>query len=227
MTRQPVLLTTIFVAALANVAPIIADIIVDVQDASIAADGTGFVDAFISTTGGDNVDFGSYVFGLTPVGSPGSSLEFTGVSGHGELEYIFADDLSALGIDLIDLATAQLTASDGTESSSPPGTGTNRLLARLLLNHDLGAGQTAADAIANDSFRITLIDDSAGLGNTYFDDDALNPLAIDASSFDPLAGGGLISFNAATAAVPEPGTFFVSGLILLGVVCYRKRNPVC
>lgn len=76
-----------------------------------------------------------------------------------------------------------------------PHTCTERLLARLVLNYDLGIGQTAANAIANDSFRITSIGDSTGFGNRFFDDDLGVPLMIDASSFDSLAGGGLISLT--------------------------------
>ncbi len=201
-----------------------ADIIIDVQDTVITADGTGFVDVLISTTGGDNVDFASYVFGLSAVGSPGSTLEFIGVEGHADPNYIFAGDPSVDGISLDDLSPVQLTASDLTDSSSPPGTGTDRLLARLLLNHDLVLGETAGDAIANDSFRITLIDDSLGLGNTFFSDDVRGEPFIDASSFDPFVGGGLITVTAASAAVPEPGTFAVTGLLLLGSWYFRKRT---
>lgn len=45
---------------------------------------------------------------------------------------------------------------------------------RLVLNHDLGIGQTAANAI----------------GNRFFNDDLGVPLMMDAGSFDSLAGGG-------------------------------------
>lgn len=203
-----------------------ADIIIDVQNAAIAAGGTGFADVFITTTGGDNVDFASYVFGIEAVGAPGSILEFIGVEGHADPNYIFADDPSVDGISLDDLSPVQLTASDLTDSSSPPGTGSDRLLARLLLNHDLGLGQTAADAIANDSFRITLIDDSLGLGNTFFTDDLGDPLTIDADSFNPLGlGGGLITVTAASAAVPEPVTVgILSVLAAFGCTRLLQRS---
>lgn len=55
-----------------------------------------------------------------------------------------------------------------------PHTCTERLIARLVLNHDLGIGQTAANAI----------------GNRFFNDDLGVPLMMDAGSFDSLAGGG-------------------------------------
>lgn len=52
------------------------DVIVDVQDASITAGGTGFVDVLIDITGGDNLDFANYDFLITPV-SGGSALDVT------------------------------------------------------------------------------------------------------------------------------------------------------
>lgn len=72
---------------------------------------------------------------------------------------------------------------------------TEYLLARLVLNHDLGIGQTAANAIANDSFRTTQIRDSLGISNRFFDDDLDVSLVIDASSFASVAGGGRISLT--------------------------------
>ena len=203
-----------------------ADIIVDVQDATINAGGTGTVDVLISSNGlsTDQFDFASYVFGITPVGSPSTTLQFaepqsTAESGLGT--YVFAPDLAVGGLEFFVNDPSEVEGFDSTDtgslitlSSSP------QLLAQLDLEHlPFGAGLGAGD-----QFRITLLSTSAFGGSDTEFLNGLTPANIAADSFNPLGiGGGLITVTSASAAVPEPGTFAATGLLFLGV-CYRRRR---
>ncbi|MCA9050584.1 MAG: PEP-CTERM sorting domain-containing protein [Planctomycetaceae bacterium] len=202
-----------------------ADIIVDVQDTTITAGGTGTVDVLISSNGlsTDQFDFASYVFGITPVGSPSTTLQFadpqsTTESGLGT--YVFAADLAAGGLDFIVNDPAEVEGSDFTDTGSLITlSGTQQLLAQLDLEHlPPGAGLGAGD-----QFRITLVNTSAFGGSDTEFLDGITPATIDADSFNPLGvGGGLITVT--SAAVPEPGTFALSGIAVLAGAVHNRRK---
>lgn len=214
-----------------SVAVVQADIIVDVQDTTITADGTGFVNVLISSNAApgtpDNVDFASYDFGITSVGAPGSSLRFVyppdlseGTIG-GANGYLFFGDTAGIAYDAINSTPSNYLGSDGTNSFAGVdlSTTTSRLLVRLELQHDLGPGQTTALA-DGEQFRITLQNSF----DTFFDDFNVDPVGIDASSFDALGvGGGLITVSGSAAAVPEPSSLLLLGFGVVGFAVQRRR----
>jgi len=200
-----------------------ADIIVDVQDAFITAGGSGFVDVLISSTGTDDLEFASYLFELTNVGAPSSTLEYAAQNFTEDLlgNYVFFGDNAGI-LSFTDgdplYPNSQFGATDQVDlNGAVTLTGATQLLARLELNHVLGGGQAAADTIG-EQFRITMLD----TGDTLFADD-VDDLIIDASSFAPLGvGGGIITVQA--AAVPEPSSFAVLGFATAGFCAWRRKK---
>ncbi|MCA9048481.1 MAG: hypothetical protein KDA89_07115, partial [Planctomycetaceae bacterium] len=188
------LLALSFITALLSTNDLLGDIIVDVSDTTIAAGGIGTVDVFISSTGTDDIEFASYAFAITAIGSPGSTLEFEYPPDFSESliggpnGYVFVGD--SLGIDYDDINSTNSTyiGFDGVDvGPSVTIDSTEKLLVRLDLRHTLGTGQSPALA-DGEQFRITLQD----VGDTYFDF-----ADIDASSYLTAVGGGIITVQAA------------------------------
>jgi len=183
-----------------------ADLIIDVQDASIHAAGEGFVDVLI-TSDSDVLVSG---FGL--------QFEITSGSGnHGTLSFKASPDTSYVtdpdyllgntGNIFPTPSGLSLTISDFDISDHPLLTGVSRLLARLHVVHDLPSGGSAALAAA-DTFTI-----SAVLANTEVLDETLDPIT-------PLSGlSGTVTIS---SAVPEPGPWLTCGVVALALL-WRRR----
>ncbi|GAB5441858.1 MAG: hypothetical protein Fues2KO_22070 [Fuerstiella sp.] len=211
--------------------PLPADVIVDVQDALITADGTGFVNVLISSNANpsspDDVDFASYEFLIENVGTPSSALEFVlppDLSEDSDSDYLFFGDSFGIDYDSFNSTTATYIGSDGTGSGtgvSLDSSSGDRLLVRLDLQHTLGPGQSAAMAVG-EQFRITLQNSL----DTYFDDPSFNPISVDADSYNSSGtGGGLITVSASSsAAVPEPSSWAVLALGGIALAVRRRRS---
>lgn len=211
-----------------------ADIIVDVQDASISAGGIGFVDVLISSTNTNPLQFASYEFlisgsilnGALRFRSPQLSTE---QSVMGPPEYMFFGDTDPGNFSAVrnPLNFANLTGSDSTGSimniAGDLNTGVFKLLARLELEHVTATPLAAV----NDTFSLQLINNT-GIDpfdpfddSTLFLDDTLSVQDIDASSF---ASIGTITITSAAAAVPEPSTFGLLAVVAVGGLCRRIRR---
>lgn len=208
------------------------DVIIDVQDAFITAGSSGFVDVRISSNAlpgtPDNIDFASYHFGITAVGAPASALQFLLppdlTEGATESDYLFATDSAGIDYDDINSTVADYIGFDSTISFSgiDIDNTTDHLLVRLDLDHILGPGQTAAMA-DGEQFRITLLNTA----DTFIEDLNLDPVTIDASSFDPFGvGGGLITVTASSAAVPEPSSFAMLSAACAAIIFRQRRRRV-
>ncbi len=184
-----------------------ADLIIDVQDASIHAAGEGFVDVLI-TSDSDVLVSG---FGL--------QFEITSGSGnHGTLSFKASPDTSYVtdpdyllgntGNLFPTPSGLSLTISDFDNTNNHPLlTGISRLLARLHVVHDLPSGGSAALAAA-DTFTI-----SAVLANTVVSDENVAPIT-------PLSGqSGAVTIS---SAVPEPGPWLTCGVVALALL-WRRR----
>lgn len=204
----------VFTTLVALCAPVRSDIIVDVQDATIAANGSGFVDVLISSNGTDDLASVGYLF------------EITGSSANGELrfrptpeqtnseqnvdspyKYIFYDDKDPGNF----FATAQTDTlyegSDATQSGNNlPLTAVQRLLVRLELVHV----SPTPEAAVLDTFTISFFNNDNGTPQldddlAQFLDEGGNNIAIASST------SGIVTIT--SAAVPEPGTL---GVLLAG-----------
>lgn len=222
--RQSLIAAVILWFVCADGSAVTAGIIVDVHDATISAGGSGTVDVSISSNGlsTDQFDFASYVFGITPVGGAASVLQFTDPQStmeSGDGSYVFAADLAPGGLLFTVNDPSEVEGSDFTDTGSLITlSGAQQLLAQLDLEHvGLGVG---------DQFRITLLNTSAFGGSDTEFLDGTTPATIDADSFNPLGiGGGLITVT--SAAVPEPGTFTLTGLAVLAGAVHSRRRKKC
>ncbi len=211
-------LTILLLTALSSQAR--AAIVVTIQDATIAAGGSGFVDVLISSNTSLNLDVAAYDFEITLVGTPAriSTLQFTTpqVTEVGFADYVFAGD--AAPIDVFTLNNSRFVAIAATESFNGVSlTATTRLLARLELESVLGPGGTPA--LANgEQFQISLVDS----GDTFFGDFEGNRLDVVPSSF---ASSGLITIQDITA-VPEPSSLALCalGAAAMGWRIGRRRS---
>jgi hypothetical protein len=183
-----------------------ADLLIEVQDASIHAAGEGFVDVLI-TSDSDVLVSG---FGL--------QFEITSGSGnHGTLSFKASPDTSYVtdpyyllgntGNLTLTPSGLGLTISDLDTIDHPLLTGVSRLLARLHVVHDLPSGGSAALAAA-DTFTI-----SAVLANTEVSDETF-------ALITPLSGlSGTVTIS---SAVPEPGPWLTCGVVALALL-WRRR----
>lgn len=200
------LFALLFVLAAAPLAD--AALIVTVGSTNLAPNGTGSVDVFVRSTGGDTLDLASLTFRITPVSyPPGSSLvSFANPQSDSHLTslgYLFAGDSAAAffgppasSVFTTTLADDTYVGGDGTLSGlGVPVPTTDTLLARL----DLVAGPGGAS-----SFLITL-DPSSSFNSPDF-----SPIAFSATP-------GVVS-------TPEPVAVLVfGGLLTAGGWVVRRR----
>jgi len=188
------------------------DVIVEVQDVTLQAGGSGFVDVLISSDAADAVE--SFFLSLV-ITDPNShavngALEFDIEANQPDIStdasYVLFGDSSSYTVDRDDVDPLTLTVDDFSVS----GTGTvlsatKKLLARVAITHTLVGA--ASNAWGN-SF--TIGDDSL----TEFFDDLGNSLTISGSS--TLSGTVYI-------ATPEPSSLLLLGAGAMGFV-YRIRQ---
>jgi len=192
------------------------DVIVEVQDVTLAAGGSGFVDVLISSNATGTADVVDSFFLSLVITDPNShavngALEFDIEANQPDISadasYVLLGDSSSYTVDR-DTDFDPLTLSVDDFSVSGTGTvlsATKKLLARVAITHTLiGA---ASNAWGN-SF--TIGDDSL----TEFYDDLGNPLTISGSS--TLSGTVYI-------ATPEPSSLLLLGAGAMGFV-YRIRQ---
>ena len=207
------------------------DIIVDVQNASISAGGTGFIDVLISSDVTDNLFQSAYHFEITGSVANGS-LQFrpsvfqTNVqqSVVTPVPYVFAGDTDPGNFFATrqDPTVTQIIGGDNTLSGTGISlTTTQTLLARLQVEHITGTPLAAV----GDTFTVKLINNDNGTpgdftdDSTQFKDDLLNNLTIDPLSY---SGSGTITIT--SAAVPEPSTFAVLGFASIAFIGKRWRR---
>ena len=196
-----------------------ADIIVSVQDATVAAGGTGFVDVLISSDNNDALSLAGYEFQITgsnlfgdltfrpdwDAGDPSNTANQSN-SEQNQPDYVFAGDTDLAIFSAVVSPTATLIGGDFTMSGndSNPLT-TNYLLARLELLHTT---PNAALAVGS-TFTVSLLDNS--------------PF----TSFENSGGPLMFSSNVGTvtvtaAAVPEPSSCIA--LAALGGAYFLRRR---
>ncbi|MEZ6125357.1 MAG: hypothetical protein R3C49_19585 [Planctomycetaceae bacterium] len=202
-------MASVAVMACITASPTQADIIVDVQDTTITAGGTGTVDVLISSNllSTDQFDFASYVFGITPVGGATTTLQFADpqlADESADGSYVFAADLAPGGLFFTTNDPSEVEGSDFTDTGSLITlTGTQQLLARLDLEHlSFGVGLGVGE-----QFRVTLLNTSGFGGSDTEFLDGITPATIDADSLTRWVLEAILI--TVTAATPQ----------------YRNREP--
>jgi hypothetical protein len=176
--------------------PASAGIIVDIQDATIAAGGTGFVDVLISSTGSDDLASFGFEFQISAPTVNGA-LRFSAVQSDSETtaqspldyDYVFLGDSINFSAVRPDPDEQRLVGGDAA-SANVSITGTQLLMARLEIEHVTGTPLAAV----GEMFTVSLL---PGPSTEFFDQD-WNSVNLFSSS------SGTIIITSA-AAVPEPG----------------------
>ncbi len=210
------------------------DIILDVQDASISAGGTGFIDVLISSDGTDNLFRTAYHFEITDAVANGSLQFRPSVFQTNDQQSVVAPVPYVFGADTDpgnffatrqDPTVTQIIGGDNTLSGTGVSlTTTQTLLARLQVEHITGTPLAAV----GDTFTVKLINSDNGMpgdftdDSTQFLDDSSNNLTIDPLSY---SGSGTITIT--SAAVPEPSTLAVLAFVSATFIGrrWRRRNP--
>ncbi len=224
-----------------------AGVIIQVQNATITAGGTGFVDVLISSTGMDNLFLAQYDFRISGSATDGA-LQFRSTANQSNSEqgadlpmwpfaYVFLGDTDPMNFSAaLQPTPTELQGGDFTDSFTAVAVdGTQKLLARLEIEHITGTPLAAV----GDMFTVSLWNADRGTTNpsddsTFFLDDMLNPLSFDPDSTpNTLASPsafqnvGTITITGTPAVVPEPGTFatlMIAGIAFAGREWRRQRG---
>lgn len=222
-----------------------AGVIIQVQNSTITAGGTGFVDVLISSTGTENLLLAQFDFRISGNDANGA-LQFRSAQSNSEqgvtspFAYVFQGDANPSNWFANQQATpTELLGGDFTVSTTGVTLdGTQKLLARLEIEHISGSPLAAV----GDSFTLSLWNADQGNADpfddsTLFLDDMFNPLMFDIDSTPNTLGAppafqnfGTITVTAvpsATAVVPEPGSFAIftiAGLAFAGRKWRRRRG---
>lgn len=193
---------------------------INVLDGTINAGGNGFLDVLISSadTNSVNVDIASYEFIINSVGMPVGTLQFDmQVDDSSNSQYFmfgnsFGNPASLSNIDST-LVGGDLTADfNGVELSN-----TEKLLVRLELNHTLGIGQSALDAVGEE-FNISLV---AGIDTEFLSKRDTNNLST-AHGFT--SNFGTVKIVAQPQVVPEPVSCLVFACGFATLLAVRRRS---
>lgn len=194
----------VFTTLVALCAPVRSDIIVDVQDATIAANGSGFVDVLISSDGTltDLIESFGFEFQISAPTVNGA-LRFSAVQSNSETiatapdyDYVFLGDSTNFSAIRQDPDEQRLVGGDA-GSANAVIAGGPFLMARLEIEHLTGTPLAAV----GETFTISLVPG----GNTDFFDENLDSLT------QGIHSSGIVTIT--SAAVPEPGTL---GVLLAG-----------
>lgn len=195
-----------------------AGILIRYSGSAITAGGSGFVDVFVSSdaTAGtpDVLDSFSAQFLIQPVGgAPASGLQFVDPQSDSQLglgNYVFFGD--SLTPPPLGLVSSTTNTNDTYVGGDATVSGTGVFLdsvsgEKLLFRLDL----SAALATGGSQYTLALVSG----GSTSFLDTSFNSLTIDSSAFAPIT---------LTAAVPEPSSCVVAGVLLCGLVLRVRRR---
>jgi len=201
-------------------------VMVTVQDGTISAGGTGYLDIYIRSSSGSfdlySTSYSLEIMGTTTNGDLIFRDDFDQTSEQqtvsGSVPYVFygnTDPLSwfatrqTLATELVggDMTTASTGVSVGT---------TDLLLARLQLQHISGTPVSAV----GDTFTIAL----KAVNETEFLDSGLNSFRIEPASYTNI---GTFTILAGASAVPEPGGILASiAVVVVAAARYRRRGRV-
>ncbi len=201
-------------SALLTAHPALATLNIQVLDATIPNNGTGFVDVVISGNN-DNLQGFDFEFMISAIGPVTSSLQFTDPQSDPQLNdlafipnYVFSGDSTnvnlALPMGSVNLAQDTFTGSDSTFSLNDVVVGGTKLLVRLDLGHIVPFGVDAS----GDQFRVELT-------NANFLDSGAA-----AVPFTSTFGTATV----AATAVPEPSSMALLSITCAGLAMYRKRR---
>lgn len=206
----------VFTTLVAFSTPLRSDIIVDVRDATIAANGTGFVDVLISsdTTSTDLIESFGFEFQISAPTVNGA-LRFSAIQSDSEIfatvpdyDYVFLGDSINFHADR-SLADEQRLLGGDAASGNVSIAGGTFLMARLELEHISGSPLGAV----GETFTISLLPG----GNTDFLDE--NSLSLNQGTHS----SGIVTIT--SAAVPEPAS---TAVLLVGsaVGLWWKRRKL-
>ena len=189
-------------------------LILSVEDLTLPAGGTGFVDVTIKSDGVDALNLFTFEVQILPFGAPQGLLEFTSPQPDpqlADLNYVlFGNSIKSLGIPVGNVGQTvspndTFAGEDFTVDLSDVGVeATERLLLRLQVT-----ASAAAAPLAGDQFSIVLTD--------------LLFLSSDGSLVPFESTPGTVTV-AAAAAVPEPASISLLCLGALGLVVKRRRS---
>ena len=194
----------VFITLVILCTPVQSDIIVDVQDASIAANGSGFVNVLISSNGTLTDLIGSFGFEFE-ISAPtvNGALRFSAVQSNSETvatapdyDYVFLGDSTNFIAIRQDPDEQRLVGGDAA-SANVNIAGGPFLMARLEIEHFTGTPLAAV----GETFTISLV---PGVNTDFLDENL-------ASLTQGIHSSGIVTIT--SAAVPEPGTW---GVLLAG-----------
>ncbi len=192
----------VFTTLVAFCAPVRSDIIVDVQDATIAANGSGFVNVLISSNGTltDLIQSFGFEFQISAPTVNGA-LRFSAVQSDSETiatspDYVFLGDSTNFNANRQDPDEQRLVGGDAA-SANVNIAGGPFLMARLEIEHLTGTPLAAV----GETFTISLV---PGVNTDFLDENLV-------SLTQGIHSSGLVTIT--SAAVPEPGTL---GVLLAG-----------
>ncbi|MEZ6127916.1 MAG: PEP-CTERM sorting domain-containing protein [Planctomycetaceae bacterium] len=194
-------------------------IIVDIESKTMVAGSSGTLDVFVSKDIGDpdwNVVFAQYSFEITP--NP-SFLEFSATQSDSEATdpdpiYLFATFAPTGNFSGLANGAYQYDGGDFISTGDPADFAVVGSTPLLLARLDI---QSLAGASDGSMFTVSLID-----GNTDFLNENFDSISFSSTP-------GVVTINAATAAVPEPSSFvlFASVAAACCLRRFRQRGKDC
>ncbi len=199
-----------------------AELIIDVQDASLTSGSLGFVDVFIRSDGTDFLNSASYVFQIQKISGDGS-LEFQASTGapspsqsnseQSLSNYVFFPVTVSVNY-LVNRLDPDLTRAAGGDFITPDVmlNSIDRLLVRLELQHT-----TPTPLTSFSEYRVFFANDPV---NEFLNSIDVDPVGINAASFSNF---GTITIS--PTAVPEPSSFALVGCIsAVGFIVRNRFN---
>lgn len=196
-----------------------AALVIEVQDQLLTSGGLGFVDVFIYSTGTDFLNSASYTVEIRKFSGEGT-LRFQPTATQSNSEqadgnYLFAGDVNPLNFSAFrkDPDVLQLAGGDATSSGDDVVLdGTNRLLARLEIEHEIpDEGKDTATGV----FHVFFIDNLSNEFINTTDED----VTIDQRSYTDFG-----TITVAPTAVPEPTSVALLFLVVTALAIIRQTR---